>query len=358
MTSRHLPRRAYLAAAAVVAVVLVVVAVAVWRDDDAVAGVDTDAADRRPALGIAPQATVDVEIAAALTKGVPVGSGNYADPFVLLDGSEVYAYATNVQGANIPVSRSVSPTQAQYLGDALPTLPTWTKPGAVWAPSVYERGDGTYVMFYNSIYGLTGHQCVGRATASTPAGPFVDDSEAPLECPLSLGGAIDASMIVVDGRPWLIYKADGNCCSLPTSIWSVPLTDDLLSLDGSPTKLIDADQPWEDGITEGPEMIEVDGTLYLFYSGNEWSTARYAVGYAVCESVTGPCTKPQTTPFHASTTDAKGPGGQTFFTVDDHVVMGFHGWLPGRVDTRTGQRRLYLGEVTFEGTTPSFTAYG
>ena len=141
-------------------------------------------------------------------------------------------------------------------------------------------------------------------------------------------------MVVVDGQPWLVYKADGNCCSLPTSIWSVPLSDDLLSVAGEATQLLTADQAWEDGIVEAPEMVEVDGTLYLFYSGNEWATADYAVGYAVCESVTGPCTKPASTPFHASTADAKGPGGQTFFVVDGRTVMAFHGWLPGHVDAR------------------------
>jgi hypothetical protein len=360
MGSQRRARPAHLVTAVVVLVVLLVAGVALWRRHDADGGPDvgTSAEDRRPPLGVPPGADVGVEIAKALDKGVPVGKGNFADPFVLLDGDEVYAYATNVQGANIPVSRSVSATEAQYLGDALPTLPAWTHPGAVWAPSVYERADGTYVMFYNSVFGVTGHQCVGRATATAPAGPFVDDTTAPLECPIALGGAIDPSMIVVDGRPWLVYKADGNCCSLPTSIWSVPMSDDLLSLDGQPTQLLTADQPWEGGITEAPEMIEVDGTLYLFYSGNEWSTADYAVGYAVCQSVTGPCTKPQATPFHSSTSDAKGPGGQTFFSVDGHTVMAFHGWLPGHVDTHGGQRRLYLGEVTFDGSAATFTPYG
>jgi hypothetical protein len=104
-------------------------------------------------------------------------------------------------------------------------------------------------------------------------------------------------------------------------------------------------------------MVELDGEYLLFYSGNDWRTADYAVGYATCESVTGPCTKPDDGPFHASTRHADGPGGQTFFLVGDQVVMGYHAWLPGRVDTRTGERELFLAEVGFDGSTPDLVRY-
>lgn len=355
---RARPRRLILLA--VVALALVGTAlIARARHDDRLGGPEVTSApgDRRPVMGIAPDTTVTVQLLGSLQKGVPVGNGNFADPFVLIDGTEVYAYATNVQGANIPVSRSVSSDTAEYLGDAMPDLATWTKPGAVWAPSVYRRADGTYVMLYDSIYGITNHQCVGRAVSSSPTGPFVDDSTEPLMCPLDLGGAIDASMVTIDGQPHLVYKADGNCCDLPTSIWTAPLSDDLLSVAGEPTQVLTADQKWEDGVVEGPEMAEIDGTLFLFYSGNDWATEHYAIGYAVCESVTGPCSKPLDQPLHASTADAKGPGGQTVVIGGDTVALGYHAWLPGKVNTRTGERRLYLGEVTVADGLVTFDPY-
>jgi hypothetical protein len=308
------------------------------------------AADRRPRGQGVRTTDVSMQAAPALDTGVPVAQGNFADPFLLVVGDVVYAYATNVVGANIPVLRSASSTEAVYLGDALPTLPAWTEQGAVWAPSVYARADGSYVLFYDSLYGITGHQCVSRAVAKDPAGPFVDDSTQPFVCPLTEGGAIDASMVTVDGQPWLVYKADGNCCDLPTSIWSVPLSDDLLSLAGTPTQLITADQGWEGGVVEAPEIVEVQGSLYLFYSGNDWNSGNYAVGYATCASMTGPCSKPSTSPLLAAGGDVAGPGGQTLvFTPasDSRAVVGYHGWLPGKVGAPGGERRLYVGEVSF-----------
>ena len=35
-----------------------------------------------------------------------------------------------------------------YLGDALPALPKWTVSGYQWAPSVWARPDGTFVLYY------------------------------------------------------------------------------------------------------------------------------------------------------------------------------------------------------------------
>ena len=49
-----------------------------------------------------------------------------------------------------------------------------------------------------------------------------------------------------------------------------------------------ADQPWEAGIVEAPSMVEHDGRYYLFYSGNDWATANYAIGYAVCDVTARP----------------------------------------------------------------------
>jgi hypothetical protein len=140
----------------------------------------------------------------------------------------------------------------------------------------------------------------------------------------------------------------------------VPLSDDLLGLDGSPTELIIDDQAWEDGVVEAPEAVEVDGDLYLFYSGNDWSSGSYAIGYAACASITGPCTKPGSGPLLASGGDVAGPGGQTLVTTAAsgvRAVMGFHGWLPGKVGSPGGERRLYVGGVSFDSGVVELVAY-
>ena len=317
------------------------------------------AAERRPVSDPVPPGDVRMHPTSAFATGVPVAKGNFADPFLLIvDDDEVYAYATNVTGANIPVLVSKSSTAAESLGDALPQLPKWTSPGTVWAPSVYPRGDGKYVLYYNSVFGITGHQCVGVAVGDNPAGPFVDDSEKPLVCPISLGGAIDPSMIVVDGDPWLIYKSDGNCCDLPTGIWSVRLSDDLLDTQGEPTQLITTDQAWEGSVVEAPELVEVGGQLHLFYSGNDWNTSDYAIGHASCTTVSGPCTKTSREPLLASGASVAGPGGETLVVSGDAAVIGYHGWTPGRVGAPGGERQLYAGVVTFSGDQVQLVPYG
>ena len=61
---------------------------------------------------------------------------------------------------------------------------------------------------------------------------------------------------------------------------------------------------------EGPSMIEHEGRYYLCYSANRWDTADYAVGYAICDSPTGPCGKPEEGPWLAGDGRTAGPGGQ------------------------------------------------
>lgn len=288
-----------------------------------------------------------------LLSGKPVFDADFADPFVLDLGEVAYTYATNTRDANIPVVRAQGYKVADYLGDAMPTIPSWTAKGFIWAPSVFARPDGKYVMYYSALTVAGGRQCITRAVADSPAGPFVDDSSSPFVCPLDLGGAIDPSIVVVGNTPYLIYKSDGNCCDITTSVWSVPLTADGLSTAGDPVKLISNDQDWEGGVVEGPSMIADGDKFLLFYSANKWDTSDYAIGYAMCDSVSGPCTKPEGTAWMNSTSFAKGPGGQEFFNAGGQVWMVYHGWLPGQVDTPGGQRRLYLDEITVSNNTPS-----
>lgn len=288
-----------------------------------------------------------------LLSGKPVFNADFADPFVLDQGDVAYTYATNTRDANIPVIRAQGYKVADYLGDALPTIPSWSAKGFIWGPAVFAAPDGKFVMYYSALTTAGGRQCITRAVADSPAGPFVDDSSAPFVCPLDLGGAIDPAVVVVNNAPYLIYKSDGNCCGIPTSVWSVPLSADGLSTTGDPVKLISNDQDWEGDVVEGPSMVVDADKLLLFYSANNWNTADYAIGYAVCDSITGPCTKPDDKPWMKSTDFAKGPGGQEFFNAGGQVWMVYHGWLPGQVDTPGGQRRLYLDEITVTGDVPS-----
>ena len=58
-------------------------------------------------------------------------------------------------------------------------------------------------------------------------GPFEDHPEAPLVCQRELGGSIDPYPYRdADGRLYLFWKNDGNCCAQPVHLWVQPLADD------------------------------------------------------------------------------------------------------------------------------------
>lgn len=288
----------------------------------------------------------------------PVYCQDFADPFVLRTaatvGSRVFTYATNTTDDLVPVLSSGSVLRSEHIEGALPELPDWSQPGAVWAPAVLERDDGDLVLYYTTTHRESGRQCISRAEAADPLGPFVDRSTGPMVCPLELGGAIDPSpFVTADGTAHLLWKNDGNCCDIPTRIWTQPLSDDRLAVTGQPRELIGADQPWEGGLVEGPSMVEHDGAYFLFYSANAWDTPYYAIGYARCEAPNGPCAKPGDQPWLAGSDDAQGPGGQEFFRDgDDQLQMVFHAWA-GKVGYDAGgYRSLFTTSIDFAGGRP------
>jgi GH43 family beta-xylosidase len=173
-------------------------------------------------------------------------------------------------------------------------------------------------------------------------------------CPLALGGAIDPSPFVAgDGRAFLLWKNDGNCCRVPTRIWSQPLTDDGLGLAGPPVPLVAADQAWEAGVVEAPAMLEHDGRTYLFYSGNAWDSAAYAIGYALCDGPAGPCRKPADRPWLGSSPEAQGPGSAEFFVNRrGSRRMVFHAWIRGVGYHAGAFRNLFATGVTFRDGVP------
>ena len=249
-------------------------------------------------------------------------------------------------------------------------MPAWTVAGYQWAPSVWARPDGTFVMYYSTpatqplncvfkatdpgcvqtTHGANTAMCISRATSTSPAGPFVDDSSSAFICPTAQGGAIDPSIFVAtNGTPWLLWKADGDCCNLPTYIYSQQLSSDGLSTVGPPHELIGATQTWEGGLVEAPSMVQSGTTFWMFYSANLWGTPNYSIGIAECQSVTGPCTKPLDRAWHTSTNSANGQGygGSEFFEAGGGLVwMVHHGLVPGQ-SGNYAERRLYVDLMVF-----------
>jgi len=269
----------------------------------------------------------------------PLFIGDYADPFVLALGPELYLYTTNTVDQNVPVLTSEAGAVATPSGDALPELPSWTEPGLVWAPSVLATDDG-FVLYYTSVDRATGLQCVGAAVADSPLGPFVDDHEGPFVCQRDLGGTIDASPFVAeDGTPWLLYKNDGNCCDINARLWIQQLSEDGTGFVAGPVELLATTEEWEGPLIEGPSMTQLGESHWLFYSANDWNSADYATGIARCDAPSGPCTKLDD-PWITNHGDAVGPGGaEVFADARGRRWIVYHAWTTDAVGYEAGGAR-------------------
>jgi hypothetical protein len=262
----------------------------------------------------------------------PAVDDDAPDPHVVRFGSSFYAYTTGTTWGNrIGVMRSSQPRSGwQKLGSALPAWPSWQVPDTQNAPGVF-RWAGRYVMYYNAQR-VGGLRCLSVATSSSPEGPFVDNTTEPLRCQNELGGAIDASPFVDGGKAYLYWKNnDGFSGSLAvSSVWVAPLSADGLRLAGEPqwvTSKSDTSPPLN--TVDNPQMVKVGGRYFLFFTGGDYLNSSYAVGYAVCQTRAGPCTRPYPAPILSSYDNASGPGGGSVFTdVAGRYYLAYHAYRP------------------------------
>ncbi len=306
--------------------------------------------------------------AAALETGhahstpAPVIDHNFADPDILRVGGVYHAYATNSGGKNIQHETSRDRVHWTAKPDAAPSLGDWVgacsfPPGGVtdhcvWAPDVTPVPGG-YALYYTARDKLAARQCIGMSFSNSPNGPFAPVGADPLVCPdgqrgtTDLGGAIDPSTYTENGQRYLLWKADGNCCQLPATIYIQPLSADGRTLTAPATKLISNDRHFEGAVVEAPTLVKHAGTYYLFYSANDFGGGNYRTGYATASSITGPYTKARaelmtTDLFHGTVI---GPGGQDVFTTaDGSTAIAFHGW-----DPTYSYRAMYVSGLSWSG---------
>jgi hypothetical protein len=263
----------------------------------------------------------------------------------------------------------------RYFNDALPYPARWSPdaPGAtgrltkdLWAPGVAQIG-GRFVAFYAARATFERERfCLSVATASSPLGPFTDDTTAPLWCDSDPNGSIDPQPFVDDdGTPYLLWKSEGVPGAVPTKIWSRRLDPSGTSFAAgtAPVELLRTTQAWEGSVIENPSMVRWNGRLILFYSGNEHRSAAYATGYADCAGPSGPCTKSATNPILASRDGKLGPGGASgFVATDGRLMLAYHWWNAPYTDypaypqcqsagtcTSQGQRRMSVEPVQANG---------
>jgi beta-xylosidase len=279
--------------------------------------------------------------------------GNFADPHVIAIDGVYHAYATGNLTNAIQYSTSKDLITWTPTDEALSRRPFWqpSSNGLTWAPEVAQTSAG-FVMYYTARDVAEGKQCLAVAVAPAPEGPFEDRSEKPFLCQYDLGGSIDPSPFTdTDGKRYLLWKNDGNCCGIRTKLYMQQLSDDGLELVGEAKDLgVENDRPWERNLIEGPNLILQDGTYYLFFSANDYNSRNYAAGYATSKKLFGPYKDAEENPILVSDETAAGPGGQTMVEVEDgEWWVLYHAWDTKRVgDQIGGERSMWLDELVFE----------
>ena len=280
-------------------------------------------AQRRP--GARQQRRAAAATARGATFTNPVMAGDFPDPSVVRVGADYWATATSSEWApEFPLLHSRDLVNWEIVGAVFQKRPTWSK-GNYWAPEIsYE--DGRFYIYYvaRNKEKKAGQKdeplCVAVATARAATGPYTDHG--PLVC--QDVWSIDGFRVRDErGRPYLLWKEDGNSVSAPTPIWAQQLSPDGTRLVGERRELIRNDQPWEKHATlpygdlvEGPAIVRRGGWFYMFYSGN-FCCARecnYAVGVARSRRLLGPWEKNPANPILAGNDTWRCPGHGTLVT--------------------------------------------
>lgn len=275
----------------------------------------------------------------------PVLRRNFPDPFLLESGGCVYAFASNSNRVNVQVAVSRDLRAWSAPGEAMPKRPAWVreeKPSQspdVWAPEVIPVGDH-YVLFFSARHkdlrtpAGDNRPCLGVAIGSHPSGPF-EARPRPLICRAFQTGVIDPSPFRDrDGRLYLYFKQDGNCCHLRTEMYAQRLAASGLRLVGPSRALGLHNNPetWEGPLIEAPTMISHDGAYVLLFSGSWFDKADYATGFARCATPLGRCQKSASNPIlktsgRGTSGEVLGPGHQAVLRYGGRTYIAYHSWL-------------------------------
>lgn len=274
----------------------------------------------------------------------PVIPGNVADPSVVRADGAYWAAATSGEWAPVfPLFRSADLRHWEQVGAVFPRPPAWAR-GKFWAPGLTVAA-GRWSVYY-SARRQGGKPCVALAEASRPTGPWRDRGF--VICQPT--GSIDpAAVSDASGARYLVWKMMG----VGNGIWGARLSPLGRKLVSPPVRLTVPNETWEEGVTEGPDIVRSGDAYVLVYSGGHCCRppCTYAVGVARSAEILGPYSKDPANPvFHGGNgwkcpghgTLVDGPGGELTFlhhayaeddpfdvhrqALLDPVVFGADGW--------------------------------
>jgi beta-xylosidase len=274
----------------------------------------------------------------------PLVPEDFPDPSATRVNGVYWATATSTARApGFPLLRSADLVQWSAAGTIFLRPPAWAS-DSLWAPELVVDAAGVRV--YYTARRRDGPLCVAVASAPAPAGPYTDHG--PLVC--QPAGSIDPAFVRDGvGRPYLVWKEDGNAVGRPSRIWIRRLRANGLGLIGPRRELLRNASRWEGSVVEAPEIVAHGAWLYLFYSGNRYGPAprcRYAEGVARSRSIFGPWTRNPHNPILRSNRTWRCPGHAT--AVSDNagrLFLLYHAYRTG--SDPVAPRLLLMDAVTW-----------
>lgn len=259
-----------------------------------------------------------------------------ADPYILLDNGKYYAYGTHdASGIRCYSSDDLRTwkDEGQALNKANCTETQW-----FWAPEVYHVGD-KYIMYFSA------NEHLFAATATSPKGPFIQVGSYQMESLIGDEKCIDSHVFFDDnGKAYVFFVrfTDGNC------IWQAQLEDDYITPKaGTLRKCFAVSQTWENKmgrVNEGPNVIKIGKKYYLTYSGNDYRSQDYGVGYATTTNIaSGTWSKFAGNPILCRFDDLVGTGHHSLFYDKEGILrIVFHSHYS---EEKVGDRLMYIGTV-------------
>ena len=249
-------------------------------------------------------AAVAVLAAGACAYYNPVVDSDNPDPGVIFHDGKFWMASTNNDVPAFPLRSSTDLVNWTTEGVIFPAdnYPTWASTN-YWAPE-FHVVNGHLNIYFTARHGAQNLLSIGVATAESMTGPWKATDQ-----PLVIRDVDILDCTVAQDRDtkkyYLIYKYCGN----NSPFVAVELSEDGLSTVGESREILWLDLPWEGPLIEGPFFVDYNGYYYLFYSGNGYTDATYALGVARSKSLFGPYEK---TPVPIFAQGADGAPGHTF----------------------------------------------
>jgi len=205
-----------------------------------------------------------------------------------------------------------------------------------WAPQIFEINN-------EFLFAYTANEQVALAKSASILGPYQQSVIEPID--VSEKNIDPFIFHDTDGKYYLYHVRFNNGNYLWVAEFNIEtgkINPETLTQCFSQTEAWEATNNYPSApVMEGPTVIKLDDTYYLFYSANHFMNIDYSVGYATSSSPFGPWVKNSNSPIiHRSVVGENGSGhGDIFKGTDDNYYYVYHVHYS---DSKVGPRRTRI----------------